>query len=166
MGVSGFGPAPQTNLGEFERPSREALSPCAPSTPGRARASGGFTRPLDVGSSQQSHLTLSDETSIIGAEELDDFRRWWRQSLTQKAAENRPRGRKLTRMAIASAGLALIGSALALKGGAPTLNGPLVTLPVSDTATVQNTGGATAGTPPGATTSSPRGVLGSDTGCG
>jgi hypothetical protein len=160
MGDSGFGSAPQINLGEFERPSREALSPCAPSTPGRARAGGGFTRPLDVGSSQESHLTHGDETSIVGAEDLDDFRNWWRQSLTQKAVENRPRGRKLTRMAIASAGLALIGSALALKGGAPTLNRPPVTPPVSDTATAQNTGGATAGTPAGAPTSSPTGVSG------
>lgn len=159
MGDSGFGPAPQTNLDEFERRSREALSSCAPATPGRARTGGGFTGPLDVGSSQQSHLTTGDETSIVGAEELDDFRRWWRQSLTQKAAENPPRGRKLTCMAIGSIGLALVGSALALKGGAPTLNRPLVTPPVSDTPTVQNTGGATADTPAGATTS-PTGVSG------
>jgi hypothetical protein len=51
--------------------------------------------------------------------DVDDFRRWWQQSLTQEAAQNPPRGRKLTRMAIALAGIALISSALALKGGAP-----------------------------------------------
>jgi SPOR domain len=157
MRDSGLGPAPQTNLDEFERRSREALSPCAPTTPGRARAGGGFAGPLDVGSSQQSHLTPGDETSIVGAEELDDFRRWWRQSLTPAAAENRPRGRRLTRMAIGAISLALIGSTLAFKGGAPR---PLVTAPVSDTATVQNSGGSTAGTPADITALPPAGVSG------
>jgi len=131
MGVSGFGPALHINLDEFERRLREgvqrtgtnapsklprisdsssrlphpALSGRAPNTLERARTKQS-TEPFDVRPSPQSHLTPGHGTSIADAEDpraldVDDFRRWWRQSLTPEGAENRSPRRKLTRMAIA-----------------------------------------------------------------
>ena len=53
--------------------------------------------------------------------DVDDFRRWWRQSKKQDTAEQRYRKPKLTRLVIAFGGIALVSSALAIKEGAPTL---------------------------------------------
>jgi hypothetical protein len=183
MGVSGFGPAPRINVDEFERCFREgvqgtspnnapsklprltqssrlphsALSRRAPKTLDRAR----IGEPLDVRSSPQSHLTHVDETSIVNAEDqraldVDDFRRWWRQRSPQEAAQDRSRGRKLTRIAIALAGTALISSALVLKGGAPTLlkRPPAADL-ANDSAKAQNPRGDIAGTPADISTTLP-----------
>src|SRR6476659_3234096 len=96
MGVSGFGPAPQSNLGEFERRFREgvqrtgandapsnlprtaesssrlphpALSRRAPNTLECARTGKESTEPLDVRSSPQLRLTPGDGTSIVDAED-------------------------------------------------------------------------------------------------
>jgi hypothetical protein len=81
--------------------------------------------------------------------------------LIQGAAENRSHGRKLTRMAIALGGIALIGSALALKGGAPALlKGSSVVAPANDTARAQNPGGDTARTPADISTTPPAGLSG------
>jgi hypothetical protein len=79
--------------------------------------------------------------------DVDDFRRWWQQRLAGEAAQDRSRGRKSTRVAIALAGIVLISSALALKGGAPTLlKTPPVAPPANDIARAQNFSGQTAGT--------------------
>jgi hypothetical protein len=145
MGVSGFAPAPQINLDEFERRSREGRQ----RTGSNDAASKGQTKPLEVRSSPPSHLTPGDETSNVDIEDprafdVDEFRKWWRQSLTQEAAQDDSRGRKLARMTIALAGIALISSALALKGSAPTLlkRQPIASS-ANDLARAQNPGGET-----------------------
>jgi hypothetical protein len=80
--------------------------------------------------------------------DVDDFRRWWQQSLAGEAAQDRSRGRKLTRIAIALAGIALISSAMVLKGGAPTLlKTRPVAPPANDIARAQNFSGQSAGMP-------------------
>ena len=192
MGVSGFGPAPQSNLDEFERRLREgvqrtdpndapskprttesssrlphpALSRRAPNTLECAGSRKESIEPLDVRSLPQLHLPLGNGISIVDAEDprtldVDDFRRWWQHRLAREPAHDRSQGRKLPRMAIALAGIALISSALALKGGAPTL---LKTLPVAppanDIARAQNFSGQTAGTPADISTMPPAGLSG------
>jgi hypothetical protein len=78
--------------------------------------------------------------------DVDDFRRWWQQSLAGEAAQDRSRGRKLTRIAIALAGIALVSSAMVLKGGAPTLlKTRPVAPPANDIARAQNFSGQSAG---------------------
>jgi hypothetical protein len=122
--------------------------------------------PLDVGLSPRWHLTPGDGTSIVDAKDprvldVDDFRRWWRQRLIQEAAENRSHGRKLTRMAIALGGIALIGSALALKGGAPALlKRSSVVAPANHTARAKNPVGDIAGTPADVSTTPSAGLSG------
>ena len=96
MGVSGFGPAPQINLDEFERRLREgvhrtgpndapsklprttesssrlphpALSRRAPNTLERARTRKESTEPLDVRSPPQLHVPPGNRTSIVDAED-------------------------------------------------------------------------------------------------
>ena len=193
MGVSGFGPAPQINPGEFERRLREgvhrtgpndapsnlprttesssrlphpALSRRAPNTLERARTRKESTEPLDVRSPPQLHVPPGNGTSIVDAEDprtldVDDFRRWWQQRLAGEAAQDRSRGRKLPRMAIALTGFALISSALALKGGAPALlKTPPVVPPANDIARAQNFSGQTAGTPADIGTMPPAGLSG------
>jgi len=109
MGVSGFGPDRHINLEEFDRRSR---------------------------ASAQLHRTLPDADDPQ-ALDVDDFRRWWQQSLAQEPAENRFPSYTQTRLAIAAAGAVLVGSALALKGGAPTLKTrPAVVAPANDTSNV------------------------------
>ena len=180
MGVSGFGPAPQINPGEFERRLQEgvqrtsandapsklpriaesssrlphpAVSRRAPNTLERARTGKESTEPLDVRSSPQLQLPPGDGTSIVDAEDprafdVDDFRRWWQQRLVGEAAQDRSRGRKLPRMAIALTGFALISSALVLKGGVPPLlKTPPVAPPANDIARGHNFNGQIAGTP-------------------
>ena len=143
-----------------------ALSGCAPNSLGCARTGTESTEPFDVRSSPQLHLTPGIGTSIVDAEDpraldVDDFRRWWQQRLAQEAAHDRSRGRKLTRMAIALAGVALISSALALKGGAPKLQKtPTVAPPPDSIARAQNLGGEIAGTPADISTMPPAGRLG------
>jgi hypothetical protein len=81
--------------------------------------------------------------------------------LIQDAAENRSHGQKLTRMAIALGGIALIGSALALKGGAPALlKGSSVVAPANETARAQSPGGDATGTPADISTTPPAGLSG------
>ena len=92
--------------------------------------------PFDVRSPPQFHPTVDrgvihgvveepvDGTSNVEGSQgldVDDFRRWWRQSWNQETAGKHYRGPKLTRMAIALGGIALVSSALALKEGAQTL---------------------------------------------
>src|ERR1700733_12570441 len=167
MGVSGFGPAPQINPGEFERRLREgvhrtgpndapsklprttesslplphpALSRRAPNALERARTRKESTEPLDVRSPPELHVPPGNGTPIVDAEDprtldVDDFRRWWQQRLAGEAAQDRSRGRKLPRMAIALSGIALIGSALALRESAPALlNTSPVAPPANDMA--------------------------------
>jgi hypothetical protein len=167
MGVSGFGPAPQINPGEFERRLREsvhrtgpndapsnlprttesssplphpALSRHAPNALERARTRKESTEPLDVRSPPQLHVPPRNGTSIVDAEDprtldVDDFRRWWQQRLAGEAAQDRSRGRKLPRMAIALTGFALISSALVLRESAPALlNTSPVAPPANDMA--------------------------------
>ena len=193
MGVSGFGPAPQINLGEFERRLREgvhrtgpndapsklpriaesssrlphpALSRRAPNTLERARTRKESTEPLDVRSPPQLHVPPGNGTSIVDAEDprtldVDDFRRWWQQRLAGEPAQDRSRGRKLPRMAIALTGFALISSALVLKGGAPPLlKTPPVVPPANDIARAHNFSGQTAGTPADISTMPPAGLSG------
>ena len=177
MGVSGFGPAPQINPGEFERRLREgvhrtgpndapsnlprttesssppphpALSRRAPNALERARTRKESTEPLDVRSPPELHvLRPGNGTSIVDAEDprtldVDDFRRWWQQRLAGEAAQDRSRGRKLPRMAIALTGFALISSALVLKGGVPPLlKRPPVVPPADDIARAHNFSGQT-----------------------
>jgi hypothetical protein len=96
MGVSGFGPAPQINPGEFERRLREgvhrtglndvlsnlprttesssgiphpALSWRAPNTLERARIGKESTEPLDVRSPPQLHVPPGNGTSTVDAED-------------------------------------------------------------------------------------------------
>jgi cell division septation protein DedD len=152
MGVPGYGPAAHINANEFARrlrtPSRlpriSESSQCAPNALERAGTGKESIEPLDVRSSP------GDETSIVNAKDpraldVDDFRRWWRQRLIQEAPENRSQRRIPTRVAIALAGIALIGSALALKGGAPVqLNGSRVAPLANDTARAQTAAAADA----------------------
>ena len=193
MGVSGFGPAPQINPGEFERRLREgvhrtgpndapsnlprttesssplphpALSRHAPNTLERARTGKESTEPPDVRSSPQLHLPPGNGTSIVDAEDprafdVDDFRRWWQQRLAGEAAQDRSRGRKLPRMAIALTGFALISSALVLKGGVPPLlKTPPVVHPANDIARAHNFSGQTADAPADISTMPPAGLSG------
>jgi hypothetical protein len=154
--------APHINADEFARrlraPSRlphisepsSQLSPCAPNTGTES------IEQLDVRSSPQSHLK-PDAAKGPRALDVDDFRRWWRRRLIHEAAENRSHERKPPRMAIALAGIALIGSAIVLKESAPApLKGPPVAPLAIDIATAQNPGGPTAGTP--ADTTPPAGL--------
>jgi hypothetical protein len=176
MGASGFGSAPHFNLDEFQRRLREVVQKTAPNgapsklprltessiplshpalskgianTLERGKKS---TEPLDVRPSTQSHQTHDTGTSVVDADDprafdLDNFRRWWRQSSAREAAQDRSRGQKLTRMASALAGIGLVGSALALKGVAPTLmKTPPLSLPANDIARVQNLNSETTGT--------------------
>jgi SPOR domain len=193
MGVSGFGPAPQINPGEFERRLREgvhrtgpndapsnlpratesssplphpALSRRAPKALERAPTRKESTEPLDVRSPPQLHVPPGNGTSIVDAEDprtldVDDFRRWWQQRLAGEAAQDRSRGRKLPRMAIALTGFALISSALVLKGGVPPLlKTPPVVPPANDIARAHNFSGQTAGTPADISTMPPAALLG------
>ena len=175
MGASGFGSAPHFNLDEFQRRLREVVQRTAPNgasklprlaessiplphpalskrianTLERGKKS---TEPLDVRPSPQSHQTDDAGTPIFDVDDprafdVDNFRRWWRQSSTREAAQDRSRGQKLTRMASALAGIALVGSALALRGVAPTLmKTPPLSPPADDIARVQNLNGETTGT--------------------
>ena len=157
MGVPTFGPAPHINVDEFARRLRApSRPPCLSESSSRlsqcARNTGKESiEPLDVRSSPQLRLDPGDGTSIVDTDDpraIDDFRRWWQQRLPQKAAQDHARGRKLTGMAIAVAGIAVISSAIALKGGVPTmLNRPPVAPPVSNIARAQNPSGQTEGTP-------------------
>jgi len=131
-----------------------ALSRRAPNALERARARKESTEPLVVRSPPQLHVPPGNGTSIVDAEDprtldVDDFRRWWQQRLAREPAQDRSRGRKLARMAIALTGFALISSALVLKGGAPALlKTPHVVPPANDIArTHNNFSGQTAGTP-------------------
>jgi hypothetical protein len=193
MGVSGFGPAPQINPGEFERRLRggvdrtgpndapsnlprttesssplphPALSRRAPKALERARTRKESTEPLDVRSPPQLHVPPGNGTSIVDTEDprtldVDDFRRWWQQRLAGEAAQDRSRGRKLPRMAIALTGFAVISSALVLKGGVPPLlKTPPVVPPANDTARAHNFSGQTAGTPADISTMPPAGLSG------
>jgi hypothetical protein len=193
MGVSGFGPAPQINPGEFERRLREgvhrtgpndapsnlprttesssplphpALSRRAPNALERARTRKESTEPLDLRSPPQLHVSPGNGTSIVDAEDprtldVDDFRRWWQQRLAGEAAQDRSRGRKLPRMAIALTGFALISSALVLKGGVPPLlKTPPVAPPANDIARAHNFNGQIAGTPADISTMPPAGLSG------
>src|ERR1700722_5541870 len=190
MGVSGFGPAPQINPGEFERRLRDgvhgtgpndapsnlprttesssllphpALSRRAPNALERARTR---EEPLDVRSSPQLQLPPGNGTSIVDAEDprtldVDDFRRWWQQRLVGEAAQDRSRGRKLPRMPIALTGFALIGSAFVLKGGVPPLlKTPPVVPPANDIARAHNFSGQTADGPADISTMPPAGLSG------
>ena len=171
MGVSGFGPAPQINLHEFERRLREGEHRTDPNdAPSKLPRTAGSrkepTEPLDVRSLPQLHLPLGNGISIVDAEDprtldVDDFRRWWQQRLAREPAHDRSQGRKLPRMAIALAGIAIISSALALKGGAPTLlKTPPIALPANDISRAQNLSGETAGTPADISTMPPAGLSG------
>ena len=193
MGVSGFGPAPQINPGEFERHLREgvhrtgpndapsnlprtsesssplphpALSRRAPNALERARTGKESTEPFDVRSPPQLHVPPANGTSIVDAEDprtldVDDFRRWWQQRLAGEAAQDRSRGRKLPRMAIALTVFAPISSALVLKGGVPPLlKTPPVAPPTNDIARGHNFGGQTADAPADISTMPPAGRSG------
>jgi len=93
--------------------------------------------------------------------DVDDFRRWWQQRLVGEAAQDRSRGRKLPRMAIALTGFALISSALVLKGGVPPLlKTPPVAPPANDFVRAHNFSGQTAGTPADISTMPPAGLSG------
>jgi hypothetical protein len=112
------------------------------------------------------HVPPGNGTSIVDAEDprtldVDDFRRWWQQRLAGEAAQDRSRGRKLPRMAIALTGFALISSALVLKGGVPPLlKTPPVVPPANDIARAHNFSGQTAGTPADISTMPPAALLG------
>ena len=93
--------------------------------------------------------------------DVDDFRRWWQQRLVGEAAQDRSRGRKLPRMAIALTGFALISSALVLKGGVPPLlKTPPVAPPANDIARGHNFSGQTAYAPADISTMPPAGLSG------
>jgi hypothetical protein len=115
-----------------------ALSRRAPNALERARTREESAEPLDLRSPPQLHVPPGNVTSIVDAEDprtldVDDFRRWWQQRLAGEAAQDRSRGRKLPRTAIALTGFALISSALVLKGGVPPL---LKTPPVAPPANI------------------------------
>jgi hypothetical protein len=156
MGVPTFGPAPHINVDEFARRLRApSRPPCLSESSSRlsqcARNTGKESIEPLVRSSPQLRLDPGDGTSIVDTDDpraVDDLRRWWQQRLPLEVAQDHSRGRKLTGMAIAVAGIALISSALALKGGTPTmLNRPPVAPPVSNIARAQNPSGQTEGTP-------------------
>jgi SPOR domain len=114
MDISAFGPTRHIYVDEFARLLRAPSKPPLVSESSRLSQRVGTGKepiePLDVRSSP------GDGTSIVDADDprtVDDFRRWWRQKLPQGAAQDHSRGRKLTLIAIALAGIALIGSALA-----------------------------------------------------
>ena len=139
MGVPTFGPAPHINVDEFARRLRApSRPPCLSESSSRlsqcARNTGKESIEPLVRSSPQLRLDPGDGTSIVDTDDpraVDDLRRWWQQRLPLEVAQDHSRGRKLTGMAIAVAGIALISSALALKGGTPTmLNRPPVAPPV------------------------------------
>ena len=181
MGVSGFGPAPHSNLDQSERRYREGAQRTAPNdapseTPRIEESSARLPRvalehanmgkeaaqSFDARSSPQLQPTVDrgvihgvvgepvDATSNVEgsqALDVDDFRRWWRQSLTQETAEKHYHGPELTRMAIAFGVMVLVSSALALKEGEPTLlKGPPVAPPANDIVRTSNPGGESAGT--------------------
>ena len=118
--------------------------------------------PFDVRSSPQLHPTVErgvihgggvgepvDGTSnVVGPQafDVDDFRRWWRQNLNQESAEKHYRGPKLTRRAIALAGIALVSSALVLKEGATFLKWLPVAAPPNDIVRTNNPSRESAGT--------------------
>jgi SPOR domain len=109
MDFPAFGPTPHINVDEFARLLR---APSKPSSRLSQRVDTGkeSIEPLDVRSSP------GDATSIVDTDDprtVDDFRRWWRRKLPRGAAQDHFRPRKLTRMAIGLAGMALISSALA-----------------------------------------------------
>jgi hypothetical protein len=190
MGVSRFGPALHFNLNEFQRrlgevahgtspndaPSKlprktstrlphPALSRCAANTLEGASTGEEATKPLDVQPSPQSHLTHDAGTSIFDLDDsrafdVDNFRRWWRRSSTPEAAEDRSRERKRTRIAIAFAGIALIGSALTLRVAPTLLKTPPLSPPANDIARVQNLNGETTGTPSDISTTPRAGLSG------
>ena len=152
MGVPTFGPAPHINVDEFARRLRApSRPPCLSESSSRlsqcARNTGKESLEPLVRSSPQLRLDPGDGTSIVDTDDpraVDDLRRWWQQRLPLEVAQDHSRGRKLTGMAIAVAGIALISSALALKGGTPTmLNRPPVAPPVSNIARAQNPSGQT-----------------------
>jgi hypothetical protein len=130
-----------------------ALSTRAANTLERAGAGKESTEPLALRPRPQSHLTHDDGNSVADAEaprplDVEDFRRWWRQRSAGEAAQARSRGRKLTHMAIALAGIAVIGSVLALKGGGPALRNTLpLSPPANNIANAQNNSGKTTGPP-------------------
>ena len=148
-----------------------ALSLRAPNTLERARTGKESTEPLDVRSPPELHVPPGNGTSIVDGEDprtfdVDDFRRWWQQRLAWEPAQDRCRGRKLPRMAIALSGIALIGSALALKEGVPALlKTPPIALPANDIATAQYLSGQTAGAPAGHRHDTACWVFGDDAGC-
>jgi hypothetical protein len=81
--------------------------------------------------------------------------------LAGEAAQDRSRGRKLPRMAIALTGFALISSALVLKGGVPPLlKTPPVVPPANDIARAHNFSGQTADAPADISTMPPAGLSG------
>jgi cell division protein FtsN len=132
MDVPAFGPIPHINADEFARLLRVPSKPSSRLSP--------RVGTVDVRSSP------GDGTSIVDTDDsrtVDDFRRWWQQKLPQAAAQDHSRRRKLTRVAIAVVGIALVSSALA-----PAL---LKRPPVAVTA-------ETAGTPADISSMSPVGV--------
>ena len=164
MSVRAFGPAPHINVDEIARrlrapsslprisESSSRLSECAPNTPERGGTGKESIEPPDLRSPPQLHLKPGGGASIVDADDsrtVDDLRRWWQQRLPQGAAQDHSRRQKLTRMAIAIAGIALISSAIA-----PTL---LKRPPVAPLA--NDTGRAeTAGTSADISSMSPTGV--------
>ena len=128
MSVRAFGPAPHINVDEIARrlrapsslprisESSSRLSECAPNTPERGGTGKESIEPPDLRSPPQLHLKPGGGASIVDADDsrtVDDLRRWWQQRLPQGAAQDHSRRQKLTRMAIAIAGIALISSAIA-----------------------------------------------------
>jgi hypothetical protein len=164
MSIRAFGPASHINVDEFARrlraPSRlprisessSRLSECAPNTPERGGTGKESIEPLDLRSPPQLHLKPGGGASIVDADDprtVDDLRRWRQKRLPQGAAQDHSRRQKLTRMAIALAGIALVSSALA-----PTLlKRPPVAPLANDTVRAE-----TAGTPADISSTSPTGV--------
>jgi hypothetical protein len=135
--------------------SSSRLSECAPNTPNTPERGGTgkeSIEPLDLRSPPQLHLKPGGGASIVDADDprtVDDLRRWWQKRLPQGAAQDHSRRQKLTRMAIALAGIALVSSALA-----PTLlKRPPVAPLANDTVRAE-----TAGTPADISSTSPTGV--------
>jgi hypothetical protein len=142
-----------------------ALSRSPPNTLRHAGIGKESAEPLEVQPSPQSRLTHNDGTSIVDADDpraldVENFRRWWRQSSTREAAKDRSRGEKLTRIAIAFAGIALIGSALTLRVAPTLLKTPPLSPPANDIARVQNLNGETTGTPSDISTTPRAGLSG------
>jgi hypothetical protein len=99
MGVPAFGPAPHINVDEYARglraPSRlprmsdssSRLSQCVPNTQERDGTGKESIEPLDLRSPRQLPLKPGDGASIVDIDDprtVDDFRRWWQQSLPQR----------------------------------------------------------------------------------